>query len=89
MLTPPTLDTLHALKRHGMVQARSEQRTMPDITALNFAERLGLLVDRAMRERDNRRLQTRLHQAKLRQNAWIEALDSRHPRGLDTSLMTR
>ena len=89
MLTPPTLDKLHALKLHGMVQALSEQSIMPDITALNFEERLGLLVDRAMSERDHRRLKTRLHQAKLRQNACIEALDYRHPRGLDKSLMTR
>ena len=42
-----------------------------------------------MSERDHRRLKTRLPQAKLRQNACIEDLDSRHPRGLDTSLMTR
>jgi len=65
MLTHPTLDQLHALKLYGMVQALSEQSTMPDITALNFEERLGLLVDREMSERDNRRLKTRLHQAKL------------------------
>ena len=39
MLTHPTLDKLHALKLHGMVQALSEQSTMPDITALNFEER--------------------------------------------------
>src|SRR6266699_576985 len=89
MLTHPTLDKLHAVKLHGMVQALSEQSTMPDITALNFEERLGLLVDREMSERDNRRLKTRLHQAKLRQNACIEDLDYRHPRGLDKSLMTR
>ena len=89
MLTHPTLDKLQALKLHGMVQALSEQRTMPDITALSFEERLGLLVDREMSERDNRRLKTRLHQAKLRQNACIEDLDYRHPRGLDKSLMTR
>jgi len=89
MLTHPTRDKLHALKLHGMVQALSEQSTMPDITALNFEERLGLRVDREMSERDNRRLKTRLHQAKLRQNACIEDLDYRHPRGLEKSLMTR
>src|SRR5438876_12413200 len=89
MLTHPTLDKLHALKLHGMVHALGEQMHMPEITALSFEERLGLLVDREMTERDNRRLKTRLHQAKLRQNACIEDLDYRHPRGLDTSLMTR
>ena len=89
MLTPPTLDKLHALKLHGMVHALGEQMHMPEITALSFEERLGLLVDREMTERDNRRLKTRLHQAKLRQSACLEDLDYRHPRGLAKALMTR
>lgn len=89
MLTHPTLDKLHALKLTGMVQALSEQMTTPDITALSFEERLGLLVDREMTERDNRRLKTRLHKANLRQSACLEDLDYRPPRGLDKSLITR
>ena len=89
MLTHPTLDKLQALKLTGMAQALSEQMTLPDITALSFEERLGLLVDREMTERDNRRLTTRLQRAKLRQSACIEDLDYRHPRGLDKSVMTR
>lgn len=89
MLTHPTLDKLHALKLTGMVQALSEQMITPDITALSFEERLGLLVDREMTERDNRRLKTRLHKAKLRQSACLEDLDYRPPRGLDKSLITR
>src|SRR5262249_53379116 len=52
-------------------------------------ERFGLLVDRALTERENRRLTTRLRQAKLRQTACIEDIDYRHPRGLDKSLMAR
>ena len=89
MLTHPTLDKLQALKLHGMVQALSEQRTMPDITALNFEERLGLLVDREMTVRSDRRLTTRLRQAKLRLSACVEDIDYRHPRGLDKALMLR
>jgi DNA replication protein DnaC len=61
----------------------------PDIAALSFEERLGLLVDRESTERENRRLTTRLRQAKLRQTACIEDIDYRHPRGLDKTLMTR
>lgn len=89
MLSHPTLDKLHELKLTGMTQALSEQMQMPDITDLSFEERLGLLVDREITERDNRRLKSRLQRAKLRQNASIEDLDYRHPRGLDKSLMTR
>ncbi|MBT8421360.1 MAG: IS21-like element helper ATPase IstB [Gammaproteobacteria bacterium] len=87
MLTHPTLDKLQALKFKGMVKALTEQLQMADIHELSFEERLGLLVDREMTERDNARLQTRLRNAKLRQSACIEDIDYRHPRGLDRALV--
>jgi len=89
MLNHPTFEKLHALRLSGMYQALMEQMQMPEITALSFEERLGLLVDRESTERENRRLTTRLRQAKLRQTACIEDIDYRHPRGLDKALMTR
>jgi hypothetical protein len=70
-----------------MYHALSEQLTMPAIDTLSFDERLGLLVDRELTERDSKRLKTRLQQAKLRQAACLEDLDYRHPRGLDKALM--
>src|SRR5467141_3774751 len=89
MLTHPTLDKLQTLRLTGMYQALVEQLQMPDIAALTFEERLGLLVDRESTERENRRLTTRLRQAKLRQTACIEDIDYRHPRGLDKAVMAR
>ena len=89
MLNHPTFEKLHALRLSGMYQALVEQMQMPEIAALSFEERLGLLVDRESTERENRRLTTRLRQAKLRQTACIEDIDYRHPRGLDKSLLTR
>ncbi len=89
MLTHPTLDKLQSLRLNGMSQALMEQINMPDIGALSFEERLGLLVDRELTARDDRRLTTRLHKAKLRQAACIEDIDYRHPRGLDKALMMR
>ena len=89
MLTHPTLDKLQTLRLTGMYQALIEQRQVPDLAALTFEERLGLLVDRELTERENRRLTTRLRQAKLRQTACIEDIDYRHPRGLDKALMAR
>ena len=89
MLMHPTLDKLQTLKLAGMYQALVEQLQMADIAALSFEERFGLLVDRELTERDNRRLTTRLRQAKLRQTACIEDIDYRHPRGLDKAVMTR
>src|SRR5437899_11212697 len=89
MLTHPTLDKLQTLRLTGMYQALIEQRQVPDMAALNVEERVGLLVDRELTERDTRRLTTRLRQAKLRQTACIEDIDYRHPRGLDKALLAR
>jgi len=88
MLNHPTLDKLHALKFTGMAKALNEQMQLPDIEKLAFEERLGLLVDREMTERDDRRLKSRLRKARLRQQACIEDIDYRHARGLDRSLIT-
>src|ERR687887_2770445 len=87
MLTQPTLDKLQTLRLTGMYQALVEQFQMPDIAALTFEERFGLLVDRELTERETRRLTTRLRQAKPRQTACIEDIDYRHPRGLDKAVM--
>lgn len=87
MLTHPTLDKLQALKLTGMTAALAEQLQMPDIEELSFDERLGLLVDRELTARDNRRLTSRLRRARLKHQAALEDIDYRHPRGLDKSLL--
>ena len=70
-----------------MLKALQEQQQMPDIETLSFEDRLGLLIDREMTEREDRRLQTRLRKAKLKHQAAIEDIDYRTPRGLDKSLL--
>lgn len=60
MRTHPTLDKLQTLKLSGMYHALVEQLQMADIAALSFEEHFGLLVDREITERDNRRLSTRV-----------------------------
>lgn len=87
MLTHPTSEKLLALRLLGMGKALEEQRRMPEIQELSFEERLGLLVDREMTERDNRRLGSRLRKAKLRIEAAVEDIAYRPARGLDKSLM--
>jgi len=89
MLNHPTLDKLVTLKLTGMANALSEQMALPESQALSFEERLGLLVDRELTVRSDRRLTTRLRQAKLRLSASVEDIDYRHPRGLDKSLILR
>ena len=87
MLKHPTLDKLQALKFTGMVAALIDQMAMQDIDDLAFEERLGLLVDREITERENRRLTSRLRRAKLRHNAALEDIDYQNPRGLDKGLI--
>jgi len=86
MLKHPTLDKLQQLRLFGMYQALCEQMNLPEIDSLSFEERLGLLVDREITEREDRRMKTRLRQAKLKHHACVEDIDYRAPRGLDKAL---
>jgi len=87
MLNQPTLDKLYELRLFGMAKALEEQNGASQYERLDFPDRLALLVDRELAERDSNRLKLRLKQAKLRLTATIEDLDFRHPRGLDKSLV--
>lgn len=87
MLTHPTLDKIERLRLAGMAKALSEQMQNHEIGSLTFEERLGLLIDRELTERENRRLTTRLRVARLRHQASIEDLDFRGTRGMDKSLV--
>lgn len=87
MLPNPTLDKLQTLRLHGMIKALGEQPATPDIDDLSFDERLGLMVDRELTEREDARLTTSLKAARLRHNACLEDIDYRSPRGLDKALI--
>ena len=88
MLSHPTLEQLRPLRLDGMAKALEEQLQTTDIEALRFEDRLALLIDREVTERNNRRQQTRLRKAKLRlKNACIEDIDFRVRRGLDKELV--
>jgi len=89
MLIHPTLDQLRTLRLTGMLKALEEQMQMPDIDSLSFEQRLGLMADREITERQNRHLKTRLRKANLRQSASVEDIDYLHPRGLDKALVAK
>jgi DNA replication protein DnaC len=89
MLTHPTHERLIALGLTGMAKAFEEQRRSPDLDALSFEERIGLLADREAAERDTKRLTARLKFAALRQNACVEDVDWRTPRGIDRAVFAR
>src|ERR671939_908161 len=87
MLLSQTLDKLDALGLFGIALALREQLESSQYLSLSFDERFGLLVDREAEARDSRRLALRLKAAKLRQQATVEDIDFRTPRGLDRSVI--
>lgn len=87
MLNQPTIETLKSLKLHGMIKAFEEQLANPELQALDFDERLGLMVSRERIEQDNRLMTSRLKRAKLGQTAAFEDIDLRTKRGLEKSLV--
>ena len=89
MLSHPTVDRLRELGLVGMVHALEEQRRQPDSADLGFEDRLAMLVDREVLERDNKRLKARLRFAGLRQLAAPEDVDYRAARGLDRALFQK
>ena len=87
MLTHPTVEKLQQLRCAGMATAFAEQLDSPEVDALSFEERFGLLVDRELTERHSRQLTNRLRRAKLKHDACTEDIDFRHRRGLDKRLV--
>lgn len=87
MLTVPTLEKMRSLKLCGMATAFEEQLNSESYRELTFEERLGLLIDREITYRNNRRLRSCLKRARLRQQACIEDIDFRHHRELDKQVI--
>ena len=87
MLTQPTLEKLIAMRLRGMAEAFREQQESADIQQLSFEERFGLLIDRQWNWRQNRALERRLHNGRLKGSACVEDIDFRTPRGLDRQLV--
>jgi DNA replication protein DnaC len=85
MLTQPTIEKLNSMKLTAMARAFADQMQCPDMAQLSFEERFGLIVDYQMTDLENRRMQNRLKNAKLRMSASLEDLDFRQGRGLDRS----
>jgi len=83
MLVQPTIDKLNAMGLVAMAQAFRDQLNCPDMTALSFEERFGLIVDFQATAIDNRRMCNRLKSARLRLAASIEDLDFRSGRNMD------
>ena len=66
MICEQTDMKLRRLGLDGMAEAYSGQRSGPDSATLGFDERLGLLLDSEMAERESRQNTARLKRAKLK-----------------------
>ena len=89
MLKHPTLDQLRALGLHGMAAASTELNAGSEADGLGHLEWLALLLDREASWRQDKRFAARLQHAKLRQQACVEDIDYRNPRGLDRALFQK
>jgi DNA replication protein DnaC len=89
LLTHPTLEQLRQLGLAGMARAFEELAANTRGAELDHAEWLGLLLDREMADRQDRRLRARLRYARLRHNAAVEDVDYRTARGLDRALFQK
>jgi len=87
MLTHSTIEGLKTLRLPAMAAGLLEQREHPDYHELSFEDRLGLLVERELLQRSNRRLERVLKAAKLRSGAVVEDLDFSATRGLDKATL--
>ena len=89
MLTHPTLEQLRQLGLAGMARAFEELAANTRGAELDHAEWLGLLLDRELADRQDRRLRARLRYARLRHNTAVEDVDYRTARGLDRVLFQK
>jgi len=88
MLDQPTHEQLSELRLHGLARAWKAQQEDPSMSELGFDERLALLVDAEWTERQNKRLQRLLREAKLRiAGACVEDIDYAKERKLDKALV--
>jgi DNA replication protein DnaC len=89
LLTHPTLEQLRQLGLAGMARAFEELAANTRGAELDHAEWLGLLLDRELADRQDRRLRARLRYARLRHHAAVEDVDYRTARGLDRALFQK
>lgn len=89
MLDQTTIAHLRSLKLMGFADALAQQMAQSEAHAMNFEERLALLVDREINDRADRKRTRLLQKAGLKYpNATIEAADFTDVRGMDRKTLT-
>ncbi len=83
MLINQTIEHLRGLRLEAMAEAVGRQLESAEYRQLSFEERLSMLVDAEVTERENRRLSRYFKQAHLRTDAMIEDVEFASRRGLE------
>jgi DNA replication protein DnaC len=83
MLLQPLMDKLTQLHLPAFRKGIEEQITNPNYADLPFDERLSMLVDLELLQRDNNRMQRRLRKAHFHLEATLEDFDFSPARGID------
>jgi DNA replication protein DnaC len=89
MMNEETYRQLNDMKMYELAKSFSEYLDRAEKDELSFEERFGIMVEQEWIARQERRLKNRLSKAKLREEACVEDIDYRHPRGLDRSVIQR
>jgi DNA replication protein DnaC len=87
MLTEQTMAKLNEMKLHGMAEALRQWLEQPKDQALTPTDVVGMLADAEWLSRENKKLTSRLRNARFRQPACVEDIDYAHARGLSKSVM--
>jgi DNA replication protein DnaC len=87
-LIEQTLSNLKILRLNAMAQAIEDQRKNISIQELSFEDRLGMAVDIEIQERQTRKLNRLVKQAKFKVDACPEDINYRIKRGLDRQVMS-
>jgi DNA replication protein DnaC len=88
MLIEPTLEKLRALQLSVMANTYLEQQQNTKLSSLCFDERFGMIVEAEQLFRENRKLDRRLREAKLRLGqACLEDIDYSARRELDKAVI--
>ena len=75
MLNQQTIDKLYTMRMRGMAEGFTQQQEDPQTRQLTFEERFALLVDRQWNWRQNRALEKRLKEARLKGSACWEDIN--------------
>jgi DNA replication protein DnaC len=89
MINEETLRQLNEMKLYTMAQCFRENLEKTETSDLTYEEIFAFMVDREWSARQERRLNSRLKFAKLREEACVEDINYQTQRGLDKSVMQR